>query len=84
MPFESKTVRDYQLARLDHQRASEILNKVKSLYFALWGGTGIATTQQVATCERLRELHICQGGAKKGDKSSLVAGFRRYLTTPKS
>jgi inner membrane protein len=34
--------------------------------------------------DRLSELHFCQEGAGKGDKSSLGTGFRRYLTTPKS
>lgn len=34
--------------------------------------------------DRLRELHICQEGAGKGDKFSLGKGFRRALTTPKS
>ncbi|MCP6758947.1 MAG: hypothetical protein NHB32_09315 [Fischerella sp. CENA71] len=34
--------------------------------------------------DRLRELLLCQGGAKKGARSSLVTGFRRDLTTPKS
>jgi hypothetical protein len=58
--IESKTVRDYQLARLDHQRASEILNKVKSLYFALWGGTGVATTQQVAEFYEVPEDNLRQ------------------------
>jgi len=44
---ESKTARDHQLERLSHERATEVLSKVKSLYFALWQGTGAATTEQV-------------------------------------
>jgi len=44
---ESKTARDNQLERMSHERAAEVLSKVKSLYFALWQGTGAATTEQV-------------------------------------
>ena len=45
--IESKSARDNQLAQIGHSRAQEILNKVKSLYFALWQGTGAATTEQM-------------------------------------
>jgi hypothetical protein len=45
---ESKSARDNQLTSLSHDRATDILNKVKSLYFALWQGVGICTTEQVA------------------------------------
>lgn len=45
---ESKSARDNRLAELSHDRASEVLNKVKSLYFALWQGVGTATTEQIA------------------------------------
>ena len=41
---ESKTVRDNQVASLSDKRAEAILMKVKSLYFALWEGTGTTTT----------------------------------------
>jgi len=44
---ESKTARDNQLERMSHERAAEALSKVKSLFFALWQGTGAATTEQV-------------------------------------
>ena len=46
--IESKSARDNQLARVSHDRAQEVLNKVKSLYFALWQGIGTCTTEQVA------------------------------------
>ncbi len=42
--IESKTVRDNQVASLSNERAEAILMKVKSLYFALWEGTGTTTT----------------------------------------
>jgi hypothetical protein len=45
---ESKSAREIQLAEISHNRASEVLTKVKSLYFAVWQGTGIATTEQLA------------------------------------
>lgn len=45
---ESKSARDIHLGQLSHDRAAEILQKVKALYFALWQGTSIATTEQVA------------------------------------
>lgn len=45
---ESKSLRDNQLATVSHDRSFEILNRVKSIYFALWQGTGAATTQQIA------------------------------------
>lgn len=46
--IESKSVRDNQLVNVSHERAGEILNQVKSLYLALWQGTGTATTEQIA------------------------------------
>jgi hypothetical protein len=45
---ESKSARDNHLARLNHDRAAEILGKVKSLYFAVWQGIGTCTTEQIA------------------------------------
>lgn len=45
---ESKSIRDNQLATVSHDRATEILNQVKAIYFALWQGTGTATTSQIA------------------------------------
>jgi hypothetical protein len=45
---ESKSARDKQLERVSHDRAQEIFNKVKILYFALWQGVGTSTTDQMA------------------------------------
>lgn len=45
--LESKSARDRQLAQMPHSRAEQILTKVKSIYFALWQGTGAATTEQM-------------------------------------
>ena len=46
--LESKTARDGQLAQVSHETASDVLSKAKALVFALWQGTGAATTQQMA------------------------------------
>ena len=46
--IESKSARNNQLTDVSHERASEILVKIKSLYFAVWQKTGIATTEQLA------------------------------------
>ncbi len=46
--IKSKSIRDNQVASLSDERAEAILNKVKSLYFALWKGEGIATTEEMA------------------------------------
>lgn len=46
--LESKTARNAQLVNLSHETSSEVLNKVKGLMFALWEGTGRATTEQIA------------------------------------
>ena len=54
--LESKSAREHQLKNLSHarvalalpDRSQDILNKVKSLLFALWNGVGITTTDQIA------------------------------------
>lgn len=46
--IESKSARTEHLANVSNDRAELILGKVKSLYFALWQGTGAASTKQMA------------------------------------
>jgi hypothetical protein len=46
--LESKTARDGQLTQVSHDAASDVLSKAKALVFALWQGTGAATTQEMA------------------------------------
>jgi hypothetical protein len=46
--LESKTARDGQLTQVSHEAASDVLSKAKALVFALWQGTGAATTEQIA------------------------------------
>jgi hypothetical protein len=58
--IESKSARDDQLERLSHDSAQSILNKVKSLYFAVWKGIGTATTEQLASFYEVPEVNIRQ------------------------
>lgn len=46
--LESKTARDGQLTQVSHEAASDVFSKAKALVFALWQGTGAATTQEMA------------------------------------
>lgn len=45
---ESKSARDHQLERVPHERALEIINKAKALLVAVWKGTGVTTTEEIA------------------------------------
>ena len=62
---ESKSARENQLAQINEERATEVLNKIKSLYFALWKGEGIATTEEMSdfyeveapTIRQIRQRH---------------------------
>jgi hypothetical protein len=55
---ESKSARDRELGNLSPQGASEILNKVKALYFALWQQTITAVTEQVADFYEVNEANL--------------------------
>lgn len=46
--LESKAARDGQLTKVSHESATDTLSKAKALVFALWQGTGAATTEQMA------------------------------------
>lgn len=59
--IESKSARDNQLARISPERAVELLTKVKAIYFALWQGTGIVTTEQVADFYEVPAVNIRKG-----------------------
>ena len=45
--IESKSARENRLKNVSHDRANEILSKIKTLYAALWQGIGASTTEQV-------------------------------------
>ncbi len=55
---ESRAARENQLREMSHDRAQAILAKVKNLYFSLWKGTGIATTEQVADFYEVPAVNI--------------------------
>ena len=57
---ESKTARDNQLAQIEPKQATEILSKIKSLYFALWEGTSTTVTEQVAEFYEIPEHNLRQ------------------------
>ncbi len=57
---ESKSARDYQLERISPQRAQQILNKLKALYFAVWKGEGTTTTELLADFYEVPEVNIRQ------------------------
>ena len=56
--IESRSARDYQLINVSHDQAAKVLAKVKSLYFSLWQGTGIASTEQVADFYEVPTVNI--------------------------
>lgn len=45
---ESPSLRTSALSNLDDHRATEVLNKAKAIVFAVWNGSGWATTAQIA------------------------------------
>ena len=66
---ESKSARENQLAQIGEERATEILNKIKALYFALWQGTNTIVTEQVA-----QFYEVPEGSLRKLLKSHRVFG----------
>ncbi len=57
---ESRTARENQLGGMSHEKAQGTLEKVKGLYFALWKGVGISTTEHMATFYEVPEVNIRQ------------------------
>jgi hypothetical protein len=57
---ESRAARDHQLERISPQRAQQILNKVKALYFAVWKSEGTTTTELLADFYEVPEVNIRQ------------------------
>ena len=55
---ESKSARENQLAQIDEEQATEILNKIKALYFALWKGKNTTVTEQVAQFYEVPEHNL--------------------------
>jgi hypothetical protein len=57
---ESKSARDHQLERISPERAQQILNKLKAIYFAVWKGEGNTTTELLADFYEVPEANIRQ------------------------
>ena len=55
---ESQSARDNQLSNISPERATEILGKVKTLYFALWQGTSTTVTDQIANFYEVPEANF--------------------------
>jgi len=45
--IESRAARENQLGGMPHDKAESILGKLNGLYFALWQGVGVATSEQI-------------------------------------
>ncbi len=58
--IESQSARDNQLIEIESEQATEILSKIKSLYFALWEGTSTTVTEQVAEFYEIPEQNLRQ------------------------
>ncbi len=72
---ESKSARDNQLERVPHERALEILNKAKALLVALWKGTGVTTTEEIA-CYYEVESSVVRHASKQHRDELLNDGWR--------
>ena len=72
---ESKSARDNQLERVPHERALEILNKAKGLLVALWKGTGVTTTEEIARYYEV-ESSVVRHASKQHRDELLNDGWR--------
>lgn len=61
---ESRAARDNQLEHVSHEYAQSTLSKVKELYFALWKGVGVSTTDHMAAFYEVPEVNIRQKSEK--------------------
>ncbi len=72
---ESKSARDHQLERVPPERALEILNKAKALIVALWKGTGVTTTEEIARYYEV-ESSVVRHASKQHRDELLNDGWR--------
>ncbi len=72
---ESKSTRDNQLERVPHERALEILNKAKALLVALWKGTGVTITEEIARYYEV-ESSVVRHASKQHRNELLNDGWR--------
>ena len=73
--IESKPARDNQLERVPNERALEILNKAKALLVALWKGTGVTTTEEIARYYEV-ESSVVRHASKQHRDELLNDGWR--------
>ncbi len=72
---ESKSARDNQLEHIPHERALENLNKAKGLLIALWKGTGVTTTEEIALYYEV-ESSVVRHASKQHRDELLNDGWR--------
>lgn len=72
---ESKSARDSQLERVPPERALEILNKAKALIVAVWKGTGVTTTEEIARYYEV-ESSVVRHASKQHRDELLNDGWR--------
>jgi len=72
---ESKSARDHQLERVPPERALEILNKAKALIVAVWKGTGVTTTEEIARYYEV-ESSVVRHASKQHRDELLNDGWR--------
>ena len=73
--LESKSARDNRLERVPNERALEILNKAKALLVALWKGTGVTTTEEIARYYEV-ESSVVRHASKQHRDELLNDGWR--------
>lgn len=73
--IESRSARDYQLERISPERALEIINKAKALIVALWQGTGVTTTEEIARYFEV-ESSVVRHASKQHRDELLKDGWR--------
>ncbi|WP_414569433.1 hypothetical protein [Nostoc sp. CCY 9925] len=77
--LESRTLRTSAITNFSDDRALEILTKAKAIIFAVWGGSGWATTAQIAeyfevTESAVKELHRVNGAEFRDLETKTLTG----------
>ncbi|MCC5619623.1 hypothetical protein LC605_32175 [Nostoc sp. CHAB 5836] len=77
--IESPSLRTSALSNLDEERAEVVLSKAKTIVFAVWGGTGWATTAQIAeyfsvTESAVKELHRVNQSEFRTEETKTLTG----------
>lgn len=73
--IESKSARNNQLARLSHESALDIISRAKGLLVALWQGTGVTTTEEIARYYEV-ESSVVRHASKQHRDELLSDGWR--------